>query len=176
MPTDDVKEMMRHAAEALNAYADCARFHRERAIARGLILGDGARLLKSAARRAECLSDSLQTMLATGQAMTPKDWRGWASRDFLKVYRSRRRSIIAAEREFWKSGTDRATPEFNQLHEVEHMRGMSDAVSSILFIRDAITFSLEGVPPLGCATTDRWLVQVATEVAGLYATLRACGQ
>jgi hypothetical protein len=168
----DIAEIMRLASDALSACSDYAWFHRERAVARGLILGDGCRLLKSAARRAERLADSLQIMLATGQDLTPKDWRKWAHRDFAKVYRSRRRVLNAAERDFWKSGTDRDAPEFHQLAEIEHMRGMFDAVHSIAFISDAIRFTLKNELPQGYGSTERWLTQVTTEVAGLFLTLR----
>jgi len=170
----DMGEIMRLAADALGCYAELAEWHRDRAVARGLQRGVSAILLKGAMHRAARLAGSLEAMLATNQDITPRDWRRWTKREFYQLYRSRHRILNAAEREFWASGTDRSAPEFDQLHELEHVRGMYDAIQSIAFIRDAIDFTLNGQPPLSFATTDRWLVQVATDVASLFATLRAC--
>ena len=170
MPSDLCQILM----QSVPVFMTCAEWfwwHYERAVARGLakglVNGRSAILLRGAARRAERLADSLGCLSGSHGELTPKDWRRWLRRDLYKFGWARRRAISAATCEFWNAGSDRDSPEFYQLHELDYGVEILNTLSVIYFIEDAICFTLAGVPPLGWRDVAAWRLQVIEKVANL---------
>jgi len=169
-PSYDITEIMRHAADALTAFADAMWWHRDRAAARGLAQGNGALLLRVSARRAERLAAALND-LALG--LTRRQWSKFLRRPFHKVVRSVPRAIAAAELDLVSvdidavtSRLDREHPAFHQLREIEQTDLLFYSMNAVSFIADAIAFSLKG------DNANAWRLHVAEEMASLHARLR----
>ncbi|OIQ73146.1 hypothetical protein GALL_452170 [mine drainage metagenome] len=172
----DLHTIVLHAADALGCYVEAAKWHRRRAVARGLKAGAGAKALKVASRRAERLADALNALVMDRYEFTIRDWQNWLRRDCSKVSKGRRKCVNAAECDFWNAGADLETPEFCQAYELDHMEGMYAALTAFAFAADAIKFYLLGFPPTGHASIDRWLTQVAEQMASLHRDLAECGE
>lgn len=167
-PPPDLPIIVRHAADALSCFADTAREQHTRGAARGLSGSRGMKALAGAANRADDLASDL-TALAGRHEFTAID-RPWIDAAFRKVCRSRRVVLRAAERDFFTRGADDlSSPEFDQLHEMEHRAGNYDAYSAVMTIADAIRFTLSG----DYAPT-RARVRASEELASLYGIMREC--
>jgi hypothetical protein len=167
-PPSDLTMIVRHAADALECYADCACWHRDRAVARGLQPSLATRAMDGAAKRADELAGFLRGLtLGQEHQFTAGDWSSWLEADFKKVYRSRRTVIKAAERDFLASGRDLNGPELQQLREIEALDAMCASLDAAMFIADAMMRTLSGQ-----YDPTKARVIAAEEMSCLYANLR----
>lgn len=167
----DLTAIIGHAADALLCYADTARWHRARAVSRGLEALRGTRAMDGAAERADDLATYLRSLAPSDYEFTDADWASWLEADFEKVDRSRRTVRQAAKNDFYMAGRDLEGPEYQQLSEIEHAEAMYAALSAVMSIADAIRFVLSGE-----YDPTKARVIAAEEMARLYANLRKLGQ
>lgn len=163
----DLAVIVRHAEDALDCYADAARWHRDRGVGRGLEASLATRAMDGAAKRADDLASLLSHLTrAPEHKFTADDWL-WFEASFAKVHRSRRTVIKAAERDFMASGRDLGGPELQHLREIEETDAMYAALSAVMCIADAIKFTLSGQ-----YNPTRARVIAAEEMSCLHANLR----
>lgn len=168
-PSSEIPFIIRHATVALSCYADTAMEQHSRGIERGLLGARGMKALSGAASRANELSLDLAGLISAGHTFTPDD-NVWIEAACDKVWKSRSVILRTAESDFERSGYDLASPEYDQLSELECRNGMYEAVDTFASIADALRFTLSGR-----YDPTKARVIAAEAIAYLQTTLREAG-